>query len=512
MSKGLIRAFSTVGGWTMASRILGLVREMLMARAIGTSPMADAFLTAFRLPNMFRRFLAEGAFNSAFVPMFRKRADDIEASRAFAQNAFSGLATIALILILLVQILTPAFVVLLSHGFSGDERLPLAVNYTRVTIFYIFFMSLAALLSGVLNSFNRFAMAAAAPVVLNVIMVAALTLMLFVDVANKGMVLSIAVFLAGLAQFAMLWWGAKKLGIKLGIKLPKWNADMKDLVRLALPSTFAAGVTQINLVVGAQIASTIVGAQSWLYYADRLYQLPLGVIGVAIGIVLLPSLTSMIKENDVEGGQIQLNTSVLFAMLLTIPSAAALFAIAGPLIQVLFEGGAFNRADTIATASAVSIYALGLPAFVLHKIYQPLYFAREDTRSPFRFALWSMVLNVVIAVGLMNVIGYMAPVWSSVISAWVMAFMLWRGTKSFGAAAVLTSATKRSIAIFFGAAIAMGCVSLLLSNLGASILEHGLGKWIMILIIISVSAALYFGIVMMVAKIRPSDIKKMMRR
>lgn len=513
----MFRAFAAVGGWTMASRILGLLREMLLSRALGASsgPIADAFLTAFRLPNMFRRFLAEGAFNAAFVPIYSKRLKDPKDAGAFAETAFSGLLSIGLALVLLVQIFTPGFVLMLSYGFIGDERFAAAISYSHITIFYIIFMSLGALLSGMLNAHDRFSLAAAAPVLLNVVMIAALLLMLVFDPGSefrRGLWLSWAVFIGGVLQLSLLMLGVRKLGLSPRLRLPRWNADMKHLVMVAIPAMLANGVTQINLVVGAQIASDEQGAQAWLYFSDRLYQLPLGVIGIAIGVVLLPVLSKLIRDEQYDAARERFNEAVLFSALFAFPAGVALLVIPLPLIRVLFEGGEFTSEDSLASARALAIYALGLPAFILQKSLQPLFFAREDTRTPLRYAVWSMIINVALALALMGHIGYMAPVWSSVISAWAMIIMLWLGSRRFGDTASLSRASLRNIARFFIAAICMG----IMLYFGAIWLEgffaHGLYKWPAILGLIVLAMGFYFASVLKFTHISLADLRALARR
>lgn len=430
----LIRGFLTVGAWTLLSRIAGFARDVLTANYLGTGPVAEAFLVAFSLPNMFRRFFAEGAFNVAFVPLFSKKLQGDEDARGFAEDAFSGLALVVAVVSVVAMLAMPWLVLAMAGGFAGDARLPLAVEYGRICFPYIFFISLTALLSGLLNAGGRFIAAAGAPVLLNIIFIGA---MIYAHRAgwDMGLTLAWSTPLTGIAQLAMVWVAAARMGYPLRLRRPRLTPDMRRLMAIAGPAVLAGGVVQINLLVGRQVGSFFDGAIAWLSYADRLYQLPLGVVGIAIGIVLLPDISRRLKAGDVGGSRHALSRASEFALFLTLPAAVALVVIAVPLIEVLFQRGAFTAADTAPTALALAVYGVGLPAFVLQKVLQPLYFAREDTRSPFRFALLSMVVNAVLAVGLAPFIGFIGAAIGTTVSGWVMTLQLWWGSRKMGDAA-----------------------------------------------------------------------------
>ena len=407
----LMAGFFTVGIWTLLSRVLGFARDIMIAAFLGTGPVAEAFLIAFSLPNLFRRFFAEGAFNMAFVPMFSKKLEADEDAHKFAQDAFVGLAGILTVFTILAVILMPALVVMMASGYLGTERFDLAVYYGRIAFPYILFISLSALLSGVLNATGRFAAAAAAPVLLNVIFIIALVGSAVFGKGTPpqiGTALAYAVPIAGIAQMLLVWFAAKRAGFALLPGWPTLTPELKRLAIIAAPAALAGGVVQINLLVGRQVASFFDGAVAWLNYADRLYQLPLGVVGIAIGVVLLPDLSRRLRSGDEAGGRDAFNRATEISLALTIPAAIALMVIPLPLVSVLYERGAFDTDDTAATAIAVAIYGLGLPAFVLQKTLQPLFFAREDTKRPFYYALAAMVLNAALAIGLSPFIGFAA--------------------------------------------------------------------------------------------------------
>ena len=465
----LVSGFVTVGFWTLMSRILGFVRDILIAAFMGAGPVAEAFLVAFSLPNMFRRFFAEGAFNTAFVPLFSKKFEAGEDPQCFAQDAFSGLASILIVLTLLAQVFMPWLVLAMAAGFAGDERLPLAVAFGRIAFAYILFISLAALLSGVLNATGRFAAAAAAPLLLNIVLIGAIVLAEMTDAQGMaiagagepeglahGTFLVWGVLVAGVAQLGLVWVAAARAGFRLTLRLPRLTPDMKRLAVIALPAMLAGGVVQINLLVGRQVGSFFDGAIAWLSYADRLYQLPLGVVGIAVGVVLLPDLSRRLRANDEQGGRDALSRAGEIALALTIPSAVALMVMPVPIVSVLFERGAFGPDDTVATALALAVYGAGLPAFVLQKVLQPLYFAREDTRTPFRYALVAMVVNAVAAVGFAMLLGFIGAAIGTTLAAWAMVWLLLRGRRDMGDVARFDARFKRRLWRIVAASVLMG--------------------------------------------------------
>lgn len=427
----LISGILTVGFWTLASRVLGVVREIFILAYIGPGPVMDAFVAAFRLPNMFRRFFAEGAFNAAFVPIFSKKHEGEENPLKFAQNAMNGLGFVLLILTALALIFMPALVWATAEGFSEDARFALTTAYGRIIFPYILFISLAALFSGALNATGHFAAAAAAPVLLNIFVIAA---MITGAVLGGDVILWLVwtIPFAGIAQLALVWVAADRAGIRLRPARPVWNADMKRLIRVAVPAALAGGVMQINLLVGQQVASQFDKAVGWLYAADRLYQLPLGVVGIAVGIVLLPDLSRRLKARDDAGAKHAFSRAGELSLSLTVPAAVALIVVPLPIVSVLFERGATGADDSAAIAVAVAVYGLGLPAFVLQKVLQPLYFAREDTRTPFRYAVWSMIVNAALAIGLAPTLGWIAPAIATTTAGWVMVVMLLIGGRKLG--------------------------------------------------------------------------------
>lgn len=433
----LYRAFATVGGLTMVSRVLGFARDILIAAVLGTGAVADAFFVAFRFPNLFRRLFGEGAFNSAFVPLFAKRleGEGPGAARAFAEEALAGLLFVLLLFTALAEVAMPWLMYLLAPGFGGTpEKFDLTVLLSRIAFPYLLCMSLVALLSGALNALGRFTMAAAAPILLNVVLIVAMLLAAGLGMSNtpqSGMVLAWGVAIAGLVQLVALWIAARRAGLHLRLRWPSLSPDMKRLVALGVPGIVSGGVTQLNLVIGTAIASLQAGAVSYLYYADRLYQLPLGIVGVAIGVVLLPDIARNLRAGDHRSVMDNQNRSLEFALLLTLPAAVALAVAAEPIIRVLFERGAFTVADTVPTAAALAVFSFGLPAFVLIKVLQPSFFAREDTSTPMRYAVWNMALNIAGSLAFFfafQALGWMPHIGIAIattLSAWANVYLLW---------------------------------------------------------------------------------------
>jgi putative peptidoglycan lipid II flippase len=422
----LLRSFATVGGYTGVSRVLGFLRDILIADQLGTGPIADAFFVAFRLPNLFRRLFGEGAFNAAFVPLFARRLeqDGEAAAKAFGEQALAVLLTGLLGFTAAAMAAMPWLMYLLAPGFAADpEKFDLAVQLSRITFPYLLFLSLVALLSGILNALYRFAAAAAAPILLNIFAIAALVAVVPLT-GRPGHVLAWTVAAAGAGQFLLLAFAAARAGMALRLPRPRLTPAIRRLFRLMIPGVLSAGALQINIVVGTIIASLQAGAVSYLYYADRIYQLPLGMIGIAIGVVLLPDLSRKLRGGAQEAAMATLNRGLELALFFTVPAAVALVVIPLPIITVLFERGAFDRSSSEATAWALAAFALGLPAYVLVKILQPGFFAREDTVTPLRFAAISVGANIALSLALFWRLGHVGLALATALAAWLNAALL----------------------------------------------------------------------------------------
>lgn len=412
----LLRSSAVIGSLTLVSRFLGLARDILIARFLGAGIVSDAFFTAFKLPNVFRRMFAEGAFNAAFVPLYAKRIeqDGEAAADGFASEAAAALFFIVAILVIAFELTMPWSFNIIGYGLGktpvegGITPYDLAVIYAWLTMPYLLFMSMTALFSGVLNTRGRFAMAAGVPIVLNVLMIATLWVAGGLELSQRsiGLSLSATITVSGAVQMALVIWSCKKAGVKFGLRRPRLTPGVKRLVLLGIPGIISAGITQINLLVSHVIATTQESAASWLTYADRLYQLPLGIIGIAMGVALLPTLSRAIRAGDEAGAKMTLSQGIHISLFLTLPAAVALYIIPDFLISGIYQRGAFTSETTAQVAKALRWFALGLPAFVLLKVLTPAFFARENTRTPMIWAGISAVINVSLGLILFRTIGF----------------------------------------------------------------------------------------------------------
>ena len=401
----LLKNVGTIGGLTMVSRVFGFVRDRLLARVLGAGGVGDAWQLAFQLPNIFRRLFAEGAFASAFVPLFNRRmtkGDDISEAKAFAEQVLAFLIPLLIVFSAIALIAMPWIAGLFANeGIDADPDLfSLAVLMARVAFPYLFFMSLATLFAAILNSLSRFAAAAAAPILLNICMIAALifgmTLGKGIEAREQtGFYLAVAVNVAGLLQ--LLWLGvfAYRSGFRMKLRAPRVTKGVKELGILILPAVFGAGVYQISRFIDLFFLSTLPdGSYTFLAMGDRLNQLPLGIIGIALGTAILPALSRHIANKDGDAATRLQSNAVELAMLLTVPAAVALYVTGSAFTRAFYTGGAYTLSDSMATGAVVSALVLGLPAYVLIKVLVPNYFARKDTRTPVLTALISLMLNI----------------------------------------------------------------------------------------------------------------------
>lgn len=431
----VIKATAIFGSFTMISRVLGFVRDILMAAVLGAGAVTDCFVVAFKLPNFFRRLFAEGAFSASFVPIFTAtlEKDGHEEALKFAEEAFACLAITLLLFVGLIEIFTPALIFAMANGFTDDEaKFTLAVTLTRFTFPFILFVSLVSLLAGVLNSLGKFAETAATPIILNIFLIAALTL------ASETMdtpahTLAIAVSVAGFVQLIFLYRACYRAGYRVRVKLPKITPRVKKLLMIMGPAALGAGVIQLNLLLDMIIASHLPDASmSYLYYADRLNQLPVGVIGVALGTVLLPYLSrSIATGNEAQVTRSQ-NQAIEMGLFLTIPAAVAFVIVPTDLIHVLLERSSFSAEATLQTSMTLAAYAAGLPAYVLAKVFVPGYFARGDTKTPLKFAMVALVVNVTLNLILMQYFAHVGLAMATAISAWINVLMLVIGLRVRG--------------------------------------------------------------------------------
>lgn len=429
----LVKATATIGGLTLISRIAGFARDVLQATFVGAGAAADAFLIAFRLPNLFRALFAEGAFASAFVPMFNRQvgADggDLGGAKRFAEDVLSVLLPVLALFTLVMVVATAPIVWALTGGFpdAAPGKFDLTVDFTRLTFPYLLLISLVSLMGGLLNSVGRFWVNAAAPILLNLALIAGMLLFHGPDPTETARVQALCVTMGGILQFGWLLWACWRADIRLRLRWPRLTDKVKTLLKLILPAALGAGAVQFNLLISTALAARFLpeGAVSYLYYADRLNQLPLGLIGIGVGTAMLPALSRQLGAGqDGAAGHTQ-NRAVELVLLLTLPAAAALMISAEPIIRSLLQYGAFRPEDTLPTARALAAFSLGLPAYVLIKVLTPGFHARQDTQMPVRIAIASMLVNLVGNLLLVWPLGHVGIALSTAVAAWVNAGALY---------------------------------------------------------------------------------------
>ena len=436
----LTRALGSVGGLTLVSRVLGLVRDSLFVRFVGAGFASDAFLLAFRLPNMFRALFAEGAFTSAFIPMFNKKVADkggpgLPAGIAFARDALSVLLPVLIVMTVLVEIAAYPVAWILwgsTHGVT-EAQFAYVVTLCRLTFPYLMLISLVSLLGGILNSLHRFWVNAAAPILLNLTLIAAL-LVFHTDPLGTSRNQAIAVSVSGVLQLAWLWWACQRAGVRLLPGRPRINADVKRFLTLLWPAAAGTSAVQINLVVSSALARSMLAAGSvtYIYTADRVNQLPLGLIGIGLGTVLLPLISRQLGAGDEAGAMETQNRGMELALLLTLPATVALVVCGGPIVAALFEHGRFNAQNTLFTAQALAAFSIGLPSYILVKVLTPGFYARADTRTPVRYAMISMVVNLVLNLALILPLKHMGPPLATALASSVNVFLLYRTLRQRG--------------------------------------------------------------------------------
>ena len=435
----LVKSLGSIGGLTLASRVLALGRDSLQATYVGAGFASDAFLVAFRLPNMFRALFAEGAFSAAFIPLFNQRVaeeGEVAAGLRFAERALAVLFPVLLVTTLLMILAAWPITWVLSGGFNdpGPDRFAFAVLLSRITIPYLGLISLVSLLGGILNSVGRYWVNAAAPILLNLAMIAGLWFFHGDDPFETARVQAISVTVGGALQLAWLVLACRGAGVSLRLRLPRLDPDTRRLFRLMLPAALGAGATQINLVISTALAGRLLdpGSISYIYYADRLNQLPLGLIGIGLGTILLPTISRLLGGgHEAEAMEVQ-NRGTELALFLTLPAMAALIVAAEPIVRGLFQHGAFTAEDTVRCAWALAAFSVGLPAYVMVKVLTPGFYARQDTRTPVRFATIAIAVNIVANIVLIPLIAHVGPPLATALASTVNVWLLYRTLRARG--------------------------------------------------------------------------------
>jgi len=422
----LLRASATIGFLTLISRIFGFVRDMMIASFLGAGMYSDAFFVAFKIPNFMRRLFAEGAFNSAFLPLYAGTVavEGREKARILAEEIHAVLVTILLVITTLAIIFMPSLMVVLAPGFDKDPaKYDLAVTLTRITFPYILFISLVSLQGGLLNSIDKFAAVAATPIIMNICLIIAMVAVVKF-VPTPAHALAIGVMFSGITQYIWLLYFCRKAGISPRMIIPKMTANVKKLFSLIAPAALGSSVVQINLMIDVIIASMIPGAVSFLYYADRISELPLGVIGIAVSTALLPMLSKQIREGNINQALYTQNRALELSLLFGLPATIALIVIPYPIITVIYEHGKFLASDTDATFKTLIAYAVGLPAFLAVKILASTFYANQDTKTPVKIAIACVLINLFFNLVLMSPLKYVGLALSTSIAGWVNAIAL----------------------------------------------------------------------------------------
>lgn len=521
-SGGVMRSSAIFSGLTLVSRLAGFARDIAVTAFLGASagPAADAYNTALGFPNLFRRIFAEGAFAAAFVPAYARtlrQNGEAEADRV-ATDALAMVAVVTLVLTVVAQLAMPWLMMGINIGFLDDpDRFRLAVILTQITMPYLPCMAIAALLSGVLNARGRFIVSGAYPILMNIIMLAAL-LIWRGDQVQAAHAAAWSVLVSGMAQAGLCWWAVRKVGADIRLSMPRLTPAVKAIIITAIPAAIGNSATQINVFISGNLASFVDGGRTWLATADRLYQLPLGLIGVAIGIALLPKLSSAVASGDHAQEQASMDEAVVLSMALTLPAAAAIMAMPLFLIDGLFTRGEFLAFDAVNTARALFQFGWGVPAFVLIRVLAPGFFARQDTRTPMVFALVSVAVNAGLAIGLFNVgMGVSGIAAATSTAAWVNAGLLgitlWRRGEYRPGGSAVSRLVRILIASAALGAILVGAQHLrpMIEGPIAALTDHA-AKEIALILTTGVGGLVYLILLFVTRAVTVGEIKGLLRR
>ena len=517
-SGGMIRSSMIYSALTLVSRFMGLARDLVITARLGGSSniAADAYFTAQAFPNLFRRIFAEGAFAAAFVPDYSRRlaSDGKEAADAFAADSLATLAAATVAVTVLCQLAMPWLMMAYSPGYMSDPaKFKLAVLLTQITMPYLVCISIASLFAGILTARGRFVIYGLYPTILNLVMLVAVLPQ--TDPTRAAFAASVAVLVAGVGQAAICWWGAHRTGARVRLKALRFTPEIKALVKRAVPGVIASSAVQINLFISAILASQVAGMRVWLNVAERFYQLPLSLVGVAIGVALLPRLSTAFQLKDHEDTQGAMDQAIVFALALSLPAAAALMAMPVYLTDGLFARGEFTYADAASSGALLFHYGWGLPAFILIKILQPAFFARGDTKTPMRFSLISVAVNIVLGVALFYTIGFPGIAISTAIASWgtvaQMALLLWR-ERIYRPSARATGKIARVIAASVVLGVLLALATHFRALIEAPLAGMGGAKEITVLAVCLVGGLLYPVLLFAFGGVTPSEVRGAFKR
>ena len=517
----LARSLGSVGGLTLASRVLGLARDMLFAQFVGANFASDAFTIAWRMPNMFRALFAEGAFSAAFIPMFNKKVADpkgqgLSAGVVFAQDALSVLLPVLIVMTLLLEAFAWPATYLISGGFNGvnADKFAFAVLLSRITFPYLMLISLASLAGGILNSLHKFWVAAAAPILLNIAQIVALIFFHTHDPLMTAKNQAIAVTIGGALQLAWLLQASWANGILFRIRMPRLTPDVKRLMKLIGPAAAGTGAVQLNLVISSALATGLLphGSVTYIYYADRLNQLPLGLIGIGLGTVLLPTISHQLGRGADGEAMTTQNRGVELALFFTLPATIALVICGVPIIRGLFQHGQFNALDAVNSGQALAAFSIGLPSYILVKVLTPGYYARHDTKTPMRYAMISIAINLVLNLAFILPLKHVGPPLATALASTVNVWMLYHTLRKRGHFET-DARLRRRVPRLAGAAVLMG-IGLYVSAplvdpyVTGSILRRGTG----LLVLVGSGVAVYGIACVLTGGFVLNDLKLMFKR
>jgi len=465
----LIRSGLIVAILTFLSRIFGMFRELFIATTFGTSSIADSVNVAFKLPNLFRRILGEGALASVFVPIFTdKLKNSKDQANLFASKVFFWLLILSFTIFIVIEFFMPEIMMLIAPGFvSSPDKFALTVILCRITMVYLLFITLTALVGSMLNSVGRFAPFASTSILMNIVIIGGT---IFIsNYTENYYAIALSIVVAGILQLAVIIYSAYRADIRISLpKISTEDKDIRKLVKLMVPATISAGALQINLFISQSISSFIPGAVSILSYADRLYQLPMSIIGVSFGTILLPTLSKLYKSHEVKKARQTQETAIKIGFFLTLPCSAALIVLGHPMISLIYEYGAFNHEDAVNTSFAIAAFSLGLPAFVLSKIFMPIFYAHHDTKTPMKITIKTIIANIILNLILMQYYGFIGIALGSSIASWVGVYFSIRYTDRYGYFSLNADLIIYLFKLFFCAMIAsitMFCTYLYFSDI-----------------------------------------------
>lgn len=518
---GLIRSSAIFAGLTLVSRLMGFARDLVVTARLGASQTiaADAYYTALAFPNLFRRIFAEGAFAAAFVPGYSRMlaAKGQGEADSYASDALATVAAATVALTLACQLAMPWLMYVINPGFVDDPaKFKLAIVLTQITMPYLPCMAIAALFSGVLNAHGRFIVSGLYPTILNAVMLA--VVLPQHDPVRAATAASISVILAGVGQAGLCWWGTRRLGARIRLVRPRLTPEMRKLVRLAVPAAIANSAVQINIFISGILASQVAGMRTWLNVADRLYQLPMSLVGVAIGVALLPRLAGALQSDDKADAQTAMDQGLVWALALSLPAAAALMAMPHYLIDGLFTRGEFLTADAVATGQLLFHYAWGVPAFVLLRVLQPAFFARQDTKTPMRFSLISVAVNIALGVTLFYTVGPWGVAAATSIAAWINVAQMWIALQRGGvyrpsALALFKIGRVAAASLAMGGTLAVAAYYRAALEAPFAALTGGVGAKELVVVLLSAAGlALYAVLVFAFRGVTVAEAKAVLRR